>query len=210
MRHASLVLRIPHNWISEVTSKCQASIKVLRCVPADGKSGRSLLKIDAPAEMDEAAILNRIMEASPSCEVSLTKTGPGEHLALVRNDACMLCSAVMEAGCFLDTASSRGDGRVVWNIIGPSSQAINSLVNKLKDLGCEVEVSGIRDQKGLSPLTYHQERAVRIAYDLGYYDIPRKITLDDLASKLGITKATLDIILRRAERKLISRHTGRL
>jgi predicted DNA binding protein len=45
-----------------------------------------------------------------------------------------------------------------------------------------------------------------MAFELGYFDIPSRITLDELASRVGCSKSTLNIILRRAERKIISDH----
>jgi len=68
---------------------------------------------------------------------------------------------------------------------------------------------GLRDQEEDGPLTYHQEKVLRTAYDLGYYDIPRTATLADLSNKLGMARSTIDVVLRRAERRLISKHIGR-
>jgi len=43
------------------------------------------------------------------------------------------------------------------------------------------------------------------AFKVGYYELPRKITLETLASELGLSKPTLEEYIRKAERKLISR-----
>jgi DNA binding protein with HTH domain len=39
------------------------------------------------------------------------------------------------------------------------------------------------------------------AYTFGYYDLPRKIRLAQLAEKLNLSRSTLDMHLRRAERR---------
>jgi predicted DNA binding protein len=41
------------------------------------------------------------------------------------------------------------------------------------------------------------------AYALGYYDVPRRISSDDLARHLDVDKSTIVEHLRKAERKLI-------
>ena len=41
------------------------------------------------------------------------------------------------------------------------------------------------------------------AYALGYYDVPRRISSDDLSGHLKVDKSTLVEHLRKAERKLI-------
>ena len=62
------------------------------------------------------------------------------------------------------------------------------------------------DTKGeslLSKLTTRQRQMVLTAYALGYYDVPRKISSDDLSRHLNVDKSTLVEHLRKAERKLI-------
>ncbi len=67
----------------------------------------------------------------------------------------------------------------------------------------------MHEQDRESRLTDRQEEVVRMACDLGYYDIPRRTDLNELAKRLGIGKSTLDVILRRAEGKLVRCHLTR-
>ena len=48
-------------------------------------------------------------------------------------------------------------------------------------------------------LTPKQEAYFETAMDLGYYDIPKRITLDELCAILGCSKSTLNVSLRTAE-----------
>jgi hypothetical protein len=62
------------------------------------------------------------------------------------------------------------------------------------------------DTKGeslLSKLTARQRQMLLTAYALGYYDVPRRITSDDLSRHLGVDKSTIVEHLRKAERKLM-------
>lgn len=43
----------------------------------------------------------------------------------------------------------------------------------------------------------------KTAYALGYYDVPRKISSDELSRQLNVDKSTIVEHLRKAERKLI-------
>lgn len=209
MRTAKLLLRIPGNWIGELSVRCNASIKVLRCVPSDTNTGRGLLRIDMPDEEDDRSLEDMIKAISPDCHVNLATIGPGKHIATMTNNACLICNLLNEADCFLDSAVSQPDGKVAWTVIAPRSDNIGRLIARLKEMGCEVEMLGLRDQEEDGPLTYHQEKVLRTAYDLGYYDIPRTATLADLSNKLGMARSTIDVVLRRAERRLISKHIGR-
>ena len=52
-------------------------------------------------------------------------------------------------------------------------------------------------------LTDRQREALRIAYELGYFDIPRRASLDDVAAELGISASSVSERLRRAQTQLI-------
>jgi len=55
-------------------------------------------------------------------------------------------------------------------------------------------------------LTDRQREAVRTAYELGYFDIPRQASLEDVAAELGITASSLSERLRRAQTHLVENH----
>jgi len=62
------------------------------------------------------------------------------------------------------------------------------------------------DTKGeslLSKLTGRQRQILLTGYALGYYDVPRRISSDDLSRHLNVDKSTVVEHLRKAERKLI-------
>jgi hypothetical protein len=56
------------------------------------------------------------------------------------------------------------------------------------------------DREGL---TKRQHEAVQTAYEMGYFEIPRSASLDDVAAELSITASSLSERLRRAQTHLI-------
>ncbi|SFC24782.1 HTH DNA binding domain [Halobiforma haloterrestris] len=52
-------------------------------------------------------------------------------------------------------------------------------------------------------LTDRQREALRTAYELGYFDIPRDASLEDVAAELGISASSVSERLRRAQTQLI-------
>ena len=52
-------------------------------------------------------------------------------------------------------------------------------------------------------LSKRERESMKLAYLYGFYEMPKKVTLDDLASLLGISKPTIEDYIRRAERKII-------
>ena len=56
----------------------------------------------------------------------------------------------------------------------------------------------------ISHLTEKQQEAISLAFRLGYFDTPRKISAEELAQKLDLSSSTLAVHLRRAERRLLA------
>lgn len=210
MRFASLLVRIPGNWIGCLSSSCDLSVKILKCVPKNGNGGQSLLQIDTDPGLSQEELVGRIREVEPNCTVQLTAAGPGRHIGTVELQQCAACRLMADSGCFMDSASNRDNGMMQWNVIAPNAKALRDLVEKVKELGCTVDVEKISVLRTASELTVAQEKVLQMAYELGYYEIPRKITLDKLAKRLEISKATLDVMLRRAQRKLVASHIGEI
>lgn len=52
-------------------------------------------------------------------------------------------------------------------------------------------------------LTNHQQEALRTAYKMGHFDIPRQASLEEVATELDISASSLSERLRRAETQLI-------
>jgi hypothetical protein len=56
----------------------------------------------------------------------------------------------------------------------------------------------------LAGLTQKQREALLLAYEEGYYDLPRGTKLTDVADTIGISRRSLSDRLRRAERRLVT------
>ncbi len=208
MRIATLLLKIPGNWIGDLSQSCQMSIRVMKCVPTDDNGAKSLLRIDTDADLANSRVEEMIRSREPMCTVQLSKAGPGRLLGTIELEACRACAVVSETGCILDSARSRIDGQIQWNVIAPDAAKLTMLVERLKDLGATVVLEKVSVLRTAKELTREQERVLELAYELGYFDIPKKIKLEELAKRLGISKATLDVMLRRAQRKILASHLG--
>ena len=68
----------------------------------------------------------------------------------------------------------------------------------------EVTSLGKDPESPFAALTPQQLRILRLAYSLGYYDVPRRASTERLAALLGMDKGTVGRHLRRAERHVLS------
>ena len=99
-------------------------------------------------------------------------------------------------------------GKVKLTFLGSTKQ-VRDFIKLFDQAGIRYRVVSHTDAKfsphsALSRLTEKQRRAFITAHTLGYYDIPKKIGLVQLAERLDLAYSTLDVLLRRAERRLLN------
>lgn len=122
---------------------------------------------------------------------------------------CVACQLLTGSDCFLVKATSSSGGWVEWDLVSSTDEALASLIKSLEDTGCSVRILKKTKLDKDSLLTKRQEEVVRIAFELGYYEHPRKMTLRDLAKVFGISPSTLSEIMQRGERKIIRQYLER-
>ncbi|SIS19510.1 helix-turn-helix domain-containing protein [Natronorubrum thiooxidans] len=107
------------------------------------------------------------------------------------------------------------DGRECFDLLLSDRDELSKAVELLRDFGT-VQVERIsRDfsrqvlpsaagwQELLSSFPPRQREILNVAYEQGYYEIPRETTLEEVADEIGITKTTASNHLRKAERRVI-------
>ncbi|MFC4986944.1 helix-turn-helix domain-containing protein [Saliphagus infecundisoli] len=144
------------------------------------------------AEGDDGEWLYRVEYAS----------GIGElYSAIVSND-----------GTILDAQCSASNWTV--RLLFPERDRLSAAVGELEEQGITVDVRRMveagrnADLDATAALTDAQEEAINEAYERGYYDVPRRISLEDLAAGLGISHQALSERLRRANKVLASEQIG--
>ena len=85
---------------------------------------------------------------------------------------------------------------------------MRNLLKLFEDSGVRYRVVSLTDAQfwphsPLSSLTKKQRQVFITAYTLGYYDVPRRISLAHLAERFDLARSTLDAHLRKAERQLM-------
>lgn len=98
------------------------------------------------------------------------------------------------------------DGKVKFSFIGSETQ-IKDFMEKLDAITIHYRVVLLTDANfspisPLSQLTEKQQDVLLAAYKMGYYDIPRKVTTEELATKLGLVDSTVVEHLRKAEQRI--------
>jgi len=101
-----------------------------------------------------------------------------------------------------------GEGKIKISFLGNEKQ-VKDFMEKIDTLGIRYRVVLLADANfspisPLNRLTEKQREVMMEAYKMGYYDIPRKITSEELAESLGLVGSTVVEHLRKAEQRLMT------
>lgn len=101
---------------------------------------------------------------------------------------------------------SLSEHSVILSLLGPQ-EAIRNVLRNFEAAGVTPDLCKLSKYTGddttLDALTNRQLEAIETAYNMGFYEVPRTASTEDVAAELGIDAATLSEHLQRAERNLL-------
>lgn len=123
---------------------------------------------------------------------------------------------VERAGCFRHPTVAVQGGTEHWTIYTRSKGAVREFVDSVEAVGNNVsvvrsvDIGPITDEAAIqhaplrSELTDGQAAAFRAALELGYYREDERVTIADVADRLGVHRSTAGEHVKRAENTLLS------
>jgi len=202
MMEAVLSLKIPDNWMSDISAKYPATIKVIDRMPFSEKGVKDLVEIQAPADMMDE-ILDTIKKNPLVSKMDTTVTEKGKVLSAVTTSRCEICRILTDADVFLISAQSKDQGKVEWTIILSEKSVLKDIFDHLKSKSVEVELVKLTKIDDKETLTERQDKITQVAFDRGYFDYPKRISLRELARMFDVSPSTLSEILRKGQRKIV-------
>ncbi len=109
-----------------------------------------------------------------------------------------------QEGVILSAVATEG----VWSFraLFPERDALSRAYDYAEDRGIRLNITAIYemddDREGRFGLSESQHEAITLATERGYYDVPRKVSLEELAGDLDISHQSLSERLRRAQKVL--------
>lgn len=159
-----------------------------------------------------AADIDAALAADPTVEDARRLT-TAENATLYRSmhpgdlPAVSIYDAALKQDALLLAAINEGDG---WDVRFriPDRDALSALCGRCRELDVAVDVTSIHDRDDTAcygfGLTASQREIVTLAWERGYFSVPRETTLASLADELDITQQAASERLRRGLWVLVS------
>lgn len=131
---------------------------------------------------------------------------------LVEYDASRTINdALVSRGFVPDDPVRMDGGREYWTVVVSRRADIDDRLDAVRrEMDAEISVDRVAPDRERSRtdfrtdvLSARQREILELARERGYYDWPRGVSVDDLATEVGIAKATALEHLRKAEAKLL-------
>ncbi len=106
------------------------------------------------------------------------------------------------------------DGHEHFTVLAPSRERVRVMVERIEEIG-EVELERVADVPGntldvsipmssvTNRMTQRQLEALVAAIHAGYYDVPRRVSAEALAKRMGLARSTFREHLRKGERAIM-------
>lgn len=202
MMEAVVSLKIPQNWMSEIPERHPVTIKVLDRIPYSEKGVKDLVEIAGPQEvMDE--VLKDIRKNPLVSNVDTTTTERGKVVGAVTTARCDICRILTDSDCFLISAETKNSGKVEWTLVLSDKEVLKGIFDRLKAKGVAVELVKLTKIDDKESLTERQDKITHVAFERGYFDYPKRISLRELARMFDVSPSTLSEILRKGQRKIV-------
>jgi predicted DNA binding protein len=100
-----------------------------------------------------------------------------------------------------------GEYTIIYSFVVPSFDAFQGTISALESKGFKPKILQLGKFKLTEKvLTRKQERALLLALRMGFFQVPRRITMNELSNRLGIGLSTLSEMIRRGMRRLLEDH----
>ncbi len=202
MMEAVLSLKIPDNWMSEISANYPATIKVIDRMPYSDQGVKDLVEIQAPPDVIDE-ILEAIKKNPLVAKIDTTVTEKGKVLCAITTSRCEICRILTDSDVFLISAQSKDQGKVEWTIILSEKKILKDIFDHLKSKSVDAELIKLTKIDDKETLTERQDKITQVAFDRGYFDYPKRISLRELARMFEVSPSTLSEILRKGQRKIV-------
>ncbi|MFX1497848.1 MAG: helix-turn-helix domain-containing protein [Promethearchaeota archaeon] len=205
---ARIKIKFPEEiWISDIFSNFHdVKMEIEYFLPYDIENsiGNSIIEI---FHYDIDSIISKIRNHNSVIEFNLLEKEHSRIKFNVKTKDPYLLYALIKCGVLVNFPVKVRNGYAYWKLIAKRDR-IDQLLTLFEKSNIESELLrignspyNIDDDK--SKLTFEESHVLDKAISLGFFEIPREISLEELANKLGKSKSALSVMLRKIIKKKV-------
>jgi predicted DNA binding protein len=190
----------------ESVAKVEA-LEVLNFLKEDPEEFVTICRV---ALKDPSDTFDDVFRESGSDVKVIDRDGARRYTALFRGKPRQdpMLREFLAAGGYMSTPFEIRDGKARLTFVG-TPREVRALLALARNWRVRHKVvrltdAGLPSSSPLNSLTERQRQVITSAYELGYYDVPRRIKTEELAKGLGIRGSTAAMHRIKAERRLLS------
>ena len=205
---ARIKIKFPDKiWISEIFKKFHGiKMDIFYFLPYDLEEsiGNSIVEI---LHHDLDSIIDVIKNHPSVYEFNVMERDENRVKFNVKTKDPYLLYAVIKCGVLVNFPVSVREGYAYWRLIS-SRDRIDRLLTLFEEKDIEFELLRIGkapyniDEKE-KRLSLEESKVLDKAIETGFFEIPRRISLEELASNLGKSKSALSVMLRKIIKKKV-------
>jgi hypothetical protein len=181
-------------------------VKVFQCIPSSRE--RTVTQaLWVRCTSCSVQMLRRLLKSLPNVDdVSFTRLSSDSYLGFVESRDCVCVRLGLVGEKISHIIPDSDGGSMLAHIYFKGEKDIRRLSSKLERIGVKYAVEKVESLKHIGELTAMQEKTLRLAYDSGYYEVPRRTSIAGLAKMLGISPHAISETIRRAHKRLVERY----
>ena len=205
---ARIKIKFPDKlWISQIFKKFpDIKMEILYFLPYDLEKsiGNSIIEI---LYHDTESIINVVKNHPSVYEFSLMEQEETRVKFNVKTKDPYLLYAVIKCGVLVNFPVNVREGNAYWRLIATRDR-IDNLLTLFEQKKIEFELLRIGKapynlEEKENKLTLEESRVLDKAINAGFFEIPRKISLEELANNIGKSKSALSVMLRKIIKKKV-------
>ncbi len=205
---ARIKVKFPEKlWISYIFKEFpDVRMEIQYFLPYDLEKsiGNSIFEI---MHYDIESIIKEIKEHPSVVELSLLEQDENRIKINIKTKDPYLLYAVINCGVLIDFPINVREGYAYWRLISSRSR-IDKLLTIFDDRKIDYELLRIgsapydlEDEK--YKLSLDESETLDRAIKMGFFEVPRKISLEELANQMGKSKSALSVMLRKIIKKKV-------
>ncbi len=205
---ARIKIKFPDQiWISEIFTKFHdIRMEIINFLPYDLEKsiGNAVIEI---MHYDVDSVLQVIKNHSSVFEFSVLEREVNKVKFNVKTKDPYLLYGVIKCGVLVNFPVSVREGYAYWRLVS-TRERIDELLTLFENKNINFELLRIGNSPyGLDEdkfkLSLEESKVLDKAINLGFFEVPRSISLEELANKLGKSKSALSVMLRKIIKKKI-------